>query len=283
MRRNQRRRLRREGNAIGVKLKRICANKTVTIREMRLLKNQARRGRGPTKNLHFCMSGCSKPWLCRAAKSTTRRLRAGTIERVPSSRGRSEFHMSSLSQYRVWRPPHQRKTVNGRSLHGGHSTAEVAHAAKCELAEQTLRLFGSLRLRVTGFSMIPSVWPGDLLLIRRQAMGQICPGDIVLFARHGRLIAHRVVFKTDDPEIPSLITRGDALPSQDSAISPTELLGKVSGILRAGKWIQPRRRLSFSARIMAMLVSRSGRAAGILSRLRARRRGPCEHEALCHS
>jgi signal peptidase I len=192
-------------------------------------------------------------------------------------------HVASLSQYGVWRTPHQGKTVNVRSLYGCHSTAEIAHAAKCELAEKTLRRFGSLRLRVTGFSMLPSVWPGDLLLIRRQEMEQIHPGDIVLFARHGRLIAHRVVFKTNDPEAPSLITRGDALPSQDSAISPAELLGKVSGILRAGEWIQPRRRLSISARITAMFVSRSGRAAGILSRLRASRRRPCEHEAPCQS
>jgi signal peptidase I len=192
-------------------------------------------------------------------------------------------HVASLSQYGVWRPPHQGKTVNGRSLHGGHSTAEIAHAAKCELAQKTLRRFGSLRLRVTGFSMLPSVWPGDLLLIRRQEMEQIYPGDIVLFARHGRLIAHRVAFKTDDRQTPSLITRGDALPSQDSAISPADLLGKVSGILRAGEWILPPRRLSFAARTVAMLVSRSGRAAGILSRLRASRRRPCEHEALCQS
>jgi signal peptidase I len=192
-------------------------------------------------------------------------------------------HVASLSQYGVWRPLHQGKTVNGRSLHGGHSTAEIAHAAKCELAEKTLRRFGTLRLRVTGFSMLPSVWPGDLLLIRRQEIEQIHPGDIVLFACYGRLIAHRVVFKTDDPEAPSIVTRGDALSVQDSAIGPAELLGKVSGILRAGEWIQPRRRLSISARITAILVSRSGRAAGILSRLRASRRRPCEHEALCQS
>jgi hypothetical protein len=95
--RNQWRRLHRESNAIGVKLTRVCANKTVTIREMRPLKNQARRGRGPTKNLHFCMRGCSRPWPCRAVKSTTRKPRASTIERVPSSRGWVEFHMSLLS------------------------------------------------------------------------------------------------------------------------------------------------------------------------------------------
>ncbi len=173
--------------------------------------------------------------------------------------------------------------MRGHSIPPDPATLEMAHAAKCELAEKTLRLFGSLRLRVTGLSMLPSVWPGDLLLIRRQQMDQIYPGDIVLFARHSRLVAHRVVLKRDDLGAPSLITRGDALPSQDSPISPAQLLGKVSGILRGGEWIQPPRRLSFGTRTVAMLVSRSGRAATILSRLRASRRRPCEREALCQS
>ena len=191
--------------------------------------------------------------------------------------------MASLFEHSVSRPHHEGASVRGRSIPPDPATLEMAHAAKCELAEKTLRLFGSLRLRVTGLSMLPSVWPGDLLLIRRQQMDQIYPGDIVLFGCHGRLIAHRAVFKTDDLEAPSLITRGDALPSQDSPISPAQLLGKVSGILRGGEWIQPSRRLSFGARTVAMLVSRSGRAATILSRLRASRRRPCEREALCQS
>jgi len=192
-------------------------------------------------------------------------------------------HVASLFEFSVLKPHHERASVRGRSLPSDHAALEIAHAAKCELAEKTLRLFGSLRLRVIGFSMLPSVWPGDLLLIRRQQMEQIYPGDIVLFARHGRLIAHRVVFKTNDPEAPSLITRGDALPSQDSPISPAQLLGKVSGILRGVEWVQPPRQLSFGARTVAMLVSRSGRATAILSRLRASRRRPCEREALCQS
>jgi len=184
----------------------------------------------------------------------------------------------------IWPRTHQGKSAIEHSvLHGGQSPAEIAHATKCELAEKTLRLFGSLRLRVTGFSMLPSVWSGDVVLVHRRGMQQIHPGDIVLFSRHGKLIAHRVVLKTSDQEIPSLITRGDALRSRDSAIGPTQLLGKVSGVLRAGKWIEPPTRLSFSARIMAMLVSRSGRTAGILSRLRAIWRRRCEHEGLCES
>jgi signal peptidase I len=189
--------------------------------------------------------------------------------------------VASLFEHSVSRPHHEGASVRGRSSPPDHAAPEIVHAAKCELAEKTLRLFGSLRLRVTGFSMLPSVWPGDLLLIHRREIEQIYPGDIVLFARQGRLIAHRVVFKTDDLEAPSLITRGDARPSQDSAIGPAQLLGKVSAVLRGGEWIQPSRRLSFGARTVAMLVSRSGWAAGMLSRLRAIRCRPCEREALC--
>ena len=191
--------------------------------------------------------------------------------------------MASLFEHSVSRTHHEGASVKGRSIPPDHAAPEIAHAAKCELAEKTLRLFGSLRLRVTGFSMLPSVWPGDVLLIRRLQIDQVYAGDIVLFARHGRLIAHRVVCKTDDLEAPRLITRGDALPSQDSPISPAQLLGKVSGILRAGEWVQPARGLSFGARTVAMLVSRSGRVAAILARLRASRCRPREHEALCRS
>jgi hypothetical protein len=43
------------------------------------------------------MSGCSRPWPCRAVKSTPPRPRASTIERVPSSLRWAEFHMWLLS------------------------------------------------------------------------------------------------------------------------------------------------------------------------------------------
>jgi signal peptidase I len=160
---------------------------------------------------------------------------------------------------------------HSHSVPSDHPTLEAAHSVKCELAEKILRSFGSLRLQVRGFSMLPSVWPGDLLLIRRQEVGEIFPGDIVLFARDGRLIAHRVVLRTGGHETMRLITRGDGLPAQDHAITSAELLGKVSFIRRAGKWIEPSARLGFGVRVMAALVSRSGRVATILVRFHAMR------------
>jgi hypothetical protein len=53
------------------------------------------------------------------------------------------------------------------------TTLETTNAAKCVLAGHLLRSFGTLCLRVTGSSMLPSLWPGDLLLIQRQDFGRI--------------------------------------------------------------------------------------------------------------
>ena len=67
----------------------------------------------------------------------------------------------------------------------------------CELAAEVLRSSGKLRFRATGVSMLPTVWPGDVLLVHRPHALPVLPGDIVLFARAGRLVAHRVVEKRD--------------------------------------------------------------------------------------
>src|SRR5437773_2244681 len=39
-------------------------------------------------------------------------------------------------------------------------------AIKCDLASQVLRSTGELRLRALGLSMLPSLWPGDILSIQ---------------------------------------------------------------------------------------------------------------------
>jgi signal peptidase len=66
----------------------------------------------------------------------------------------------------------------------------------CELAAEVLRSSGRLRLRATGASMLPAVWPGDILSVRSHDVVEALPGDIVLFGREGTLVAHRVVERT---------------------------------------------------------------------------------------
>jgi len=78
----------------------------------------------------------------------------------------------------------------------------------CELAAEVPRSWGRLRLRATGASMLPAVWPGDALYVCRRSATQALPGDIILFARQGRLFAHRVVERTIHQGAPFWITRG---------------------------------------------------------------------------
>ncbi|MGB6403507.1 MAG: hypothetical protein WBF26_11730, partial [Candidatus Sulfotelmatobacter sp.] len=110
-----------------------------------------------------------------------------------------------------------------------------AHALKCELAGEVLRSFGSLRFKATGWSMLPSVWPGDTLVIERVSADRVRVGDVMLVARDGRLCAHRVVSVAEDAGSPRWITQGDANSAPDLPVSKDELLGRVDYVIRAGK------------------------------------------------
>ena len=129
---------------------------------------------------------------------------------------------------------------------------QVGEALRCQLAEEVLCLAGELRLRVTGTSMLPSVWPGDILHIRRQDAAESLPGHIVLVRRQGRLCAHRVVKKISKEGQPYWITRGDSLPDDDPPVSGQELLGRVTCILRGRSrpiWIDASQGPSWWARL----------------------------------
>jgi hypothetical protein len=58
---------------------------------------------------------------------------------------------------------------------------------------EVLASFGEARLAVTGLSMLPAVWPGDILTVRRKRIEEIAPGDVVLYSRNGQFTVHRVV------------------------------------------------------------------------------------------
>src|SRR4029077_19703438 len=104
------------------------------------------------------------------------------------------------------------KPLKMRTDDQGNTSTELA----CGLAEEVVRTFGELRLRVFGTSMVPSILPGDFVSIRRASLRDISPGEVVLFLRKGRLFVHRVVDRkmaatANTPEESCLITRGDRL------------------------------------------------------------------------
>jgi hypothetical protein len=70
---------------------------------------------------------------------------------------------------------------------------EVYDRLGCELVAAALRSGAHTRVRVMGTSMLPALWPGDILIARAQAFAPE-PADIVLVLRSGRLFAqHKVV------------------------------------------------------------------------------------------
>jgi signal peptidase I len=167
-------------------------------------------------------------------------------------------------------------------------TSREAHAIKCDLAAEVLRASGTLRLRVMGSSMLPSVWPGDTLIIERVNSDAVSRGDIVLFGRDRRLFVHRVVAKTDMDQDCAILTRGDALPQPDRPVRGRNLLGRVSFIVRDGKLVAPSGGLRLPQRAIAALVQRSEIAAravvSIHSMLEGSLRQNCHERAiLCES
>ena len=134
---------------------------------------------------------------------------------------------------------------------------------KNELAAHVLQSYRELRLRVTGSGMVPAIWPGDILSIQPCGIADVGLGDIVLFTRHGRLFAHRVVSHAGT----FLVTKGDGMRETDPPVKPGELVGRVSEIVRWGKAVRPKSRLSLGGRIAAALANRSRRAGRILTRL----------------
>ncbi len=117
-----------------------------------------------------------------------------------------------------------------RNLH-----RDEASALGCELTADVVRNFGEVRLKVTGASMLPYVWPGDVVTIERRDAADLRPGQIVLYRREERLVAHRVKFILGD----RLITQGDSVPHCDSPVSASEVIGQLVDIHRRGRRISP--------------------------------------------
>jgi hypothetical protein len=110
--------------------------------------------------------------------------------------------------------------------------------------------------------MLPALRPGDLLLIRNCDIARPAVGDVVLFLRDGRLFVHRVVARRGG----SLVTRGDAVAAADPPIGASHLLGRVMRVVRAGRALRVRPRLSLGARLAASMFGRCAPAGRFFTR-----------------
>lgn len=106
----------------------------------------------------------------------------------------------------------------------------------CELVADVAHSFGEVRLKVTGASMMPSIWPGDVITVRRNTTN-LQPGQVVLYRREGRLVAHRITRVQGD----LISTRGDSLPCDDPPIYTPDIIGQVISLIRDGRRVHLKR------------------------------------------
>ena len=145
---------------------------------------------------------------------------------------------------------------------------ETHEGHKLELAAEVLTSGGVIRLQAWGTSMLPSIWPGDVVSVEHKAAQEIVPGDIVLVVRPGRFFLHRLIEKHNS----GWVTRGDSLPQNDEPVAEAEVLGKVSLIHRKRGAVVPKARVPRFDRALGWMLCRWDSFRNITLRLHSLRR-----------
>jgi hypothetical protein len=140
------------------------------------------------------------------------------------------------------------------------------------LVAETLRASGCSRLRVHGESMLPALWPGDVVEIASCSPEDVRPGEIVLALRDGRLFLHRFLA----PCKPSgFLLRGDSMPGPDPQFPPGAMLGRFVrrvGEERSVAAVTQRRWFAVGcSRALGMLLCYCGMARRLALKLHSRR------------
>jgi Peptidase S24-like len=132
-------------------------------------------------------------------------------------------------------------------------------------------------LRVHGESMLPAIWPGDVVEIQ-SCSEDIRPGEIVLATRDGQLFLHRLLAPC---RLDGFLLRGDSLPGADPLFPREALLGRLAGFADKKRSI-PELALSpgFGARLsraIGLLLCHCRLARRVALKLHSRRKAlPCE-------
>ena len=112
----------------------------------------------------------------------------------------------------------------------------------------------SLRMRVQGESMLPALWPGDIVEIAPCTISGLQAGEIVLACRDGRLFLHRFVSRCD---LGGFLLCGDSVPGADRRFPQEALLGRLVCRVNGG-------RARFESTLRPGFAAKCSRAFGIL-------------------
>ncbi len=118
-----------------------------------------------------------------------------------------------------------------RAENGSRDRRPYRMPAARDLARMGLRSGGSVRLRVSGDSMLPLLRPGDAVRLQPAEPASLRRGQLVVLAIDGHLLTHRLLWQ--GPE--GLVAKGDNREALDPPASPDSLVGRVIAIERGGR------------------------------------------------
>lgn len=93
-----------------------------------------------------------------------------------------------------------------------------------------------VRLRIASRSMVPTLRPGDQIVVQPVSPKELRPGDLILFEHQGRLICHRLVEIVGHS--PTCLTQGEAASGGGERIDHDQVLGKVVAVRTWGLWLR---------------------------------------------
>jgi len=108
---------------------------------------------------------------------------------------------------------------------------ESASAERSALAAEVLRNSGRLRMRVRGYSMLPTLWPRDVVEIASCSIDDAQPGEIVLALRNAQFFLHRFLARCQPC---GFLLQGDSMPAPDPKFPDDALLGRLVGRANRG-------------------------------------------------
>jgi hypothetical protein len=130
-----------------------------------------------------------------------------------------------------------------------------------------------VRFRAGGASMQPAIHDGDALIVAPVSTREVRPGDVLLYRRDRRGIAHRVVrVRTTGGAVMDVLLRGDAEPACDAPVAAHDVLGRLVAVDRTARQRWPSRLSAVVRRTARWLLAgdRSGRhtrgARSVISR-----------------
>ena len=92
---------------------------------------------------------------------------------------------------------------------------------------EELSLGRTVRIVASGYSMIPTVWPGELIEIQPVVIENVKIGDIIAFQRIQHMVVHRVVMIQNLNDETFITTMGDSNLKVDEVINNANFIGKV--------------------------------------------------------